>query len=252
MFITALLIGLIGALSQWESRMMGEIKLSQPIVTGLLVGIVLGDVKTGVIMGAQFQLLWMGISGVGATPMMDVGVGSILGTSFAILTGVGMEVALTLALPVALLSQHLNIGVRTLINGFMPKADAYAAKGDMKGMARIHWFGASLFFLLGFIPCFCGILFGSEAVESLVNIIPAWITNGLAASAKLFPALGFALLMQVTMGKGMLPFFILGFAFSAYMGISVTGIAIIAFALALIIFQFNQKNVSAEIEEDIL
>lgn len=59
MFITALLIGLIGALSQWESRMMGEIKLSQPIVTGLLVGIVLGDVKTGVIMGAQFQLLWM-------------------------------------------------------------------------------------------------------------------------------------------------------------------------------------------------
>lgn len=119
-------------------------------------------------------------------------------------------------------------------------------------MARIHWLGASLFFLLGFIPCFCGILFGSEAVESLVNIIPAWITNGLAASAKLFPALGFALLMQVTMGKGMLPFFILGFAFSAYMGISVTGIAIIAFALALIIFQFNQKNVSAEIEEDIL
>lgn len=94
MFITALLIGLIGALSQWESRMMGEIKLSQPIVTGLLVGIVLGDVKTGVIMGAQFQLLWMGISGVGATPMMDVGVGSILGTSFAILTGVGMEVSL--------------------------------------------------------------------------------------------------------------------------------------------------------------
>lgn len=128
MFITALLIGLIGALSQWESRMMGEIKLSQPIVTGLLVGIVLGDVKTGVIMGAQFQLLWMGISGVGATPMMDVGVGSILGTSFAILTGVGMEVALTLALPVALLSQHLNIGVRTLINGFMPKADGLCSK----------------------------------------------------------------------------------------------------------------------------
>lgn len=155
MFITALLIGLIGALSQWESRMMGEIKLSQPIVTGLLVGIVLGDVKTGVIMGAQFQLLWMGISGVGATPMMDVGVGSILGTSFAILTGVGMEVALTLALPVALLSQHLNIGVRTLINGFMPKADAYAAKGDMKGMAV--FIGLAL-------PCFsCWALFPVSA-----------------------------------------------------------------------------------------
>ena len=37
---------------------------------------------------------------------------------FAILTGVGMEVALTLALPVALLSQYINVGIRTAINGF--------------------------------------------------------------------------------------------------------------------------------------
>lgn len=252
MLMTAILIGLIGALSQWESRMMGEIKLSQPIVTGLLVGIVLGDIKTGVIMGAEFQLLWMGISGVGATPMMDVGVGSILGTSFAILTGVGMEVALTLALPVALLSQYINVGIRTVINGFMPKADAYAARGDMKGMARIHWLGAMLFFLLGFIPCFCGILFGSEAVQAFVNIIPVWITDGLSAASKLFPALGFALLMQVTMGKGMLPYFILGFAISAYLGVPVTGIAIIALALALMVFQTGQNQANTELEEDIL
>lgn len=252
MLMTAILIGLIGALSQWESRMMGEIKLSQPIVTGLMVGMALGDVQTGVIMGAQFQLLWMGISGVGATPMMDVGVGSILGTSFVILTGVGMEVALTLALPVALLSQYINVGIRTAINGFMPKADACAARGDMRGMARIHWLGATLFFLLGFIPCFCGILFGSEAVQAFVNIIPTWITNGLSAASKLFPALGFALLMQVTMGKGMVPYFILGFALSAYLGIPVTGIAVIALALALMIFQNVQGQPSTEIEEDIL
>lgn len=165
---------------------------------------------------------------------------------------VGMEVALTLALPVALLSQYINVGIRTVINGFMPKADAYAARGDMKGMARIHWLGAMLFFLLGFIPCFCGILFGSEAVQAFVNIIPAWITDGLSAASKLFPALGFALLMQVTMGKGMLPYFILGFAISAYLGVPVTGIAIIALALALMVFQTGQNQANTELEEDIL
>ena len=252
MFFTALLIGLVGALSQWESRLMGEIKLSQPLVTGLLVGIVLGDVKTGVMIGAQFQLLWMGISGVGATPTMDIGVGSIVGTSFAILSGAGIELALTLALPVALLAQYINVGIRTLINGFMPKADAYAAEGNMLGMARIHWFGASLFFLLGFIPCFCGIMFGSEAVQTFVNIVPAWITNGLSAASKLLPALGFALLMHVTMGKGMLPYFILGFAVSAYMNVPVTGIAIIGFAIAMMVFQFHGNGTSADMEEEIL
>ena len=252
MFFTALLIGLVGALSQWESRLMGEIKLSQPLVTGLLVGIVLGDVKTGVMIGAQFQLLWMGISGVGATPTMDIGVGSIVGTSFAILAGAGIELALTLALPVALLAQYINVGIRTLINGFMPKADAYAAEGNMAGMARIHWFGASLFFLLGFIPCFCGIMFGSEAVQTFVNIVPTWITNGLSAASKLMPALGFALLMHVTMGKGMLPYFILGFAVSAYMNVPVTGIAIIGFAIAMMVFQFHGNGTSADMEEEIL
>ena len=95
-------------------------------------------------------------------------------------------------------------------------------------------------------------MFGSEAVNDFVEIIPTWITNGLAASSKLFPALGFALLMQVTMGKGMIPYFILGFAVSAYLGVPVTGIAVIGLAIALIVFQFNQSGINAEIEEDIL
>lgn len=54
------------------------------------------------------------------------------------------------------------------------------------------------------------------------------------------------------MGKGMVPYFILGFALSAYLGIPVTGIAVIALALALMIFQNVQGQPSTEIEEDIL
>ena len=47
-------------------------------------------------------------------------------------------------------------------------------------------------------------------------------------------------------------YFILGFALSAYLGIPVTGIAVIALALALMIFQNVQGQPSTEIEEDIL
>lgn len=50
----------------------------------------------------------------------------------------------------------------------------------------------------------------------------------------------------------MVPYFILGFALSAYLGIPVTGIAVIALALALMIFQNVQGQPSTEIEEDIL
>ncbi|WP_270791923.1 PTS mannose/fructose/sorbose/N-acetylgalactosamine transporter subunit IIC [Enterococcus avium] len=251
MLLNAILIGLIGAISQLESRIMGEIKLSQPIVTGLLVGIVLGDIKTGVILGAQFQLVWMGVSGVGATPMMDVGLGSTLGTAFAIMSGTGIEVALTLALPIALLSQYINVFIRTTLNAFMHKADKYAQVADMRGMARIHWFGASLFFLLGFIPCFCGILFGSDAVNNVVKAIPEFIIHGLNAASKIFPALGFALLMQVTITKKLIPYFIFGFVISAYLSVDVTGIAIIGAGVALLVFQMmsDQKPQTDELED---
>ena len=47
----AILLGCIAFIAQSEYAL-GTSLLSRPIVTGLFVGIVLGDVKTGVIMGA--------------------------------------------------------------------------------------------------------------------------------------------------------------------------------------------------------
>ena len=46
------------------------------------VGLVLGDVKNGIIIGAQLELIWMGIAGIGASTPPDVVTGGILGTAF--------------------------------------------------------------------------------------------------------------------------------------------------------------------------
>ena len=55
----AILLGCIAFIAQSEYAL-GTSLLSRPIVTGLFVGIVLGDVKTGVIMGATLELAFIG------------------------------------------------------------------------------------------------------------------------------------------------------------------------------------------------
>lgn len=50
MIVQAILLGIVAFIAQSEYAL-GTSLLSRPIVTGLFTGIVLGDVKTGIIMG---------------------------------------------------------------------------------------------------------------------------------------------------------------------------------------------------------
>ena len=100
-------LGCIAFIAQSEYAL-GTSLLSRPIVTGLFVGIVLGDVKTGVIMGATLELAFIGFFQCASIPP-DVVTGGILGTAFAITAGAGTETALVLGLPIATLTLILKI-----------------------------------------------------------------------------------------------------------------------------------------------
>ena len=96
--VEALLLGLVAFIAQSEYAL-GTSLISRPIVTGLLTGLVLGDVQTGVIMGATLELAFIGSFSVGASIPPDVVTGGILGVAFAITSGAGTETALLLGLP---------------------------------------------------------------------------------------------------------------------------------------------------------
>ena len=92
--VQAILIAIIAGVSRCEGDWLGECKLREPIVTGFLVGLVLGDVKTGLIIGAELQLMWMGAVGIGPVAQLDIGIGGTIGTAVAITTGTGAETAI--------------------------------------------------------------------------------------------------------------------------------------------------------------
>ncbi|MDD7280441.1 PTS mannose/fructose/sorbose/N-acetylgalactosamine transporter subunit IIC [Floccifex sp.] len=248
MLVQAILLGLVAMLGNAE-YLLGTSLLSRPIVMGTLTGIVLGDIPTGVALGATLELAFMGSFSIGASIPPEMISGTVLGTAFTITTGAGPETAITVGIPVAsLVLIAKNIGMVFILPPFVHKADDYAAKGDMKGVARMHFLGG--FFGVNLIIGLCvgcGYYAGGPAVNALLSVIPEWVNNGLQITMGLLPAIGFGLLLKMIMNKEVACFFILGFALSVYLGIPTTGIAIFGVIIAIVLTQLKSNKVQGEL-----
>lgn len=232
----AILLGLVAMIGNAE-YLFGTCLLSRPIVMGTLTGIVLGDIPTGVSLGATLELAFMGAFSIGASIPPEMISGTVLGTAFTITTGAGPETALTVGLPVAsLVLIAKNIGMVFILPPFVHKADDYAKQGNMRGVALMHFLGG--FFGINLIIGLCvgcGFYAGGSAVEALLNMIPDWVNNGLQITMGLLPAIGFGLLLKMIMNKELACFFLLGFALSVYLKIPTTGIAIFGAIIAIVL-----------------
>lgn len=256
--IQALLIAGVVALTNLDGNVFGEMKLREPIVTGFLVGLILGDVTQGLIIGAALQIIWMGATGIGPTAQLDIGAGGTIGTAVALLTGTGPEVAITFGLPVAVIMQFLNTLLMTAFSVWMHHVDKLIDQLKEKQIIFIH-FACSLITALMFATLtFIVMYFGNDVMESLVKGLPDWASRGLNAVAVLLPALGFALLLNILLEKHLIPFFIVGFAIAAYTQLNTIAVTLLAVAAAWFIYLLSTNSivgmgrlVSSEEEEEL-
>lgn len=237
----AILLGLLAGIGIWDSRVFGMCMMDRPLVLGPIVGLILGDVKTGIVVGASLELVMMGVVGIGAATPPDTISGGILATVFAISAKLDISAAVALALPIATLGQMTGILVRTINGYFVHKADKAAAEGDFKGVERALWSGAALFFIAYFLLVFAGALLGSSVIGAFVDKIPAKVISGFKVASGMLPALGIAILMQILLQKKNVAFFFVGWALTALMGVSTVGAAVIGATIAYIIFQYGNS-----------
>ena len=143
--------------------------------------------------------------------------------------------------PVSVVMQFVNTLLMALFSGAMAMADKEVDKLNFRGLAMIHWGCTILLVALYWILTFSLMYFGSGIIDTIVNGLPEWVSNGLNGVAALLPALGFALLMKIIMNGSLWPYFILGFVPAAFVGfdMNMVGMAAVAVAIALIIFQIK-------------
>lgn len=231
----AFIVGLILALLWGLEKMGGTPMVIRPIVVSPLVGLALGDMQTGIMIGATLELVFMGAIQVGAAVPPDVLVGAGLGTAFAIMSGKGAEVALTLALPIAILAQSLKVVVFIMRSWFMDFAMKLAKDANIRGLHMLNFGGLLLQMAMYFTVAFVAITFGSSAVESFVASMPEIIMKGLEAAGKLLPAVGFALLLQPMMNVKNAIYFLFGFILISYLKLPVLAVTIIGLVIAFIV-----------------
>ena len=240
--VQAILIAGVVALANLDGSLLGEMKFREPIVTGFLVGLILGDVSQGLIIGATLQVIWMGATGIGPTAQLDIGAGGTIGTAIAMLTGQGPEIAITFGLPVAVIMQFLNTLLMTGYSVWMHHVDNIIDDLKEKQMVFIHiacgMITASIYAILTFLLMY----FGQSTIDILVSGLPDWADRGLGAVAVLLPALGFALLLNILFEKKLIPFLIVGFVITAYSNLDTIAITLLGLAVAIFIYMLNLNN----------
>jgi PTS system mannose-specific IIC component len=220
----------------------------RPLIGGFGAGILVGDVQTGMMVGATLELMALGVYTYGGATIPDFTVGSILGTYFAVSSGQGFEQGVALAIPAALLLTQVDIFGRFINFVFVHRADAYAEAGDAAGFERMMvLFSHIIWGLSRAIPVFLAVAFGETLVTSISNFFDAnpWFSNGITTVGGVLPALGFAMLLKIMPVEQYPAFLLLGFVMFAYLEMPLVGIALAGFAIALVFQQLKYRGQEA-------
>lgn len=221
----------------------------KPLVAGLIVGIIMGDVRNGVIIGATINALYIGAVTPGGAMSSDINFAGYVGTALALSTGVTAEMAVSIAVPLGLVGTFVWQLFATINSFLVHKTDEYALNGEV-GKLTFMTLGLPqiIALVLRFIPAFLVLYFGAFIAQNLVQLIPEWLTNIITVIGGMLPALGMAVLLKMLLSSpALISYFIIGFIAVTALNLPIFTIALIGIALALISFLNNSSREAADV-----
>lgn len=211
--------------------------IGSPIVYGLVIGAYLGEVATGLVLGASIQLIYLGLINTGGNEPSDPELAAIVAIPVAINTGLDATAAVAIAVPFAVLGTFLDQLRRTSNSIWVRKADAYAVAGNDRGIFHCAYtYPIITAFILRFVPAFMITLLGNTAIEAILQYLPDWVITGFSVAGGILPAMGFAIILITINKPRLLPYFFIGFFAVAYLGINTMAAAAFGLCIALISF----------------
>ena len=209
-----------------------------PIFAGFISGLIMGDMATGLTIGASLQLMVLGVGTFGGASRIDATSGAVLATAFSVSQGIDPELAVsTIAVPVAALLVYTDIAGRFSTTFFAHRVDAAIERFDYAGIERNYLLGAIPWALSRALPVFLALAFGGEFVKSMVDTIEnyKWVADGLTLAARMLPGLGFAILLHYLPLKRNLHYLAVGFALTAMLTVLYGNVSALGGAVAGIV-----------------
>lgn len=244
--LQVLLVTLLMAFYTWQRYNLQVLAYAPTVFIGMVVGLIMGDFNTGLLIGGQMCLMSLGIGGYGGSSVPDYAMGTAAGAAFAIgmqQTGAtAIATALAVGVPVAALAVQLDVLGKMSGSFFIHKMMASSKEKDWKKMGIWFWSSQIPFCLIVTLPVFLLMTVGAPYVETIVNNFPVWLSNGLKVASGMLPALGFAILLKYLPMKKYGYFLILGFTLAAYLNLDILAIALLGIVLCTYIYKTKEDQ----------
>ncbi|MGM0125135.1 PTS system IIC component [Enterococcus sp. AZ194] len=217
--------------------------LSAPVFAGLISGIIMGDVTSGLLIGGSMQLTILGVGTFGGASRIDANSGTVLATAFSIALGMDPEQAIAaIAVPVASLMIQMDILGRFANTYFAHRIDAHIETMNYKAIERNFLFGALPWALSRMIPVFLALAFGGDLVQKVVTYLNGdlkWLGDGLSVAGAVLPAVGFAILLHYLPVKKHFAYLVLGFVITALLTTVFGNIQLLGTGVASVVKDFS-------------
>lgn len=231
----------------------GNYTLGRPLVAGLLVGLIMGDVQTGIYLGAAIQVVYIALVTPGGTVSADVRAISYIGIPLSIVAVQGMglspaspegqAMAVTLGSAVGTLGTVLFYGTATVNLVWQHMGWKALEKGNLKKLYLVDmglpWISH---ILCSFIPTFIITKVGVNMVDLMKAYLPM---DGIAMKTlftvgSLLPAVGIAILLKQVATKPVdLLTFLFGFTLAACMGLNLIAASVVGGFFAVINYRIK-------------
>ncbi|HEC8348843.1 TPA: PTS mannose/fructose/sorbose transporter subunit IIC [Providencia rettgeri] len=219
-----------------------EFQFHRPLVACTLIGIVLGDMKTGIIIGGTLEMIALGWMNIGAAVAPDAALASIISTILVIAGGQSIGAGIALAIPLAAAGQVLTIIVRTITVAFQHAADRATTTGNLTYLSVVHVSALVLQAMRVAIPALIvAVSVGTSEVQQLLSSIPEVVTSGLNIAGGMIVVVGYAMVINMMRAGYLMPFFYLGFVTAAFTDFNLVALGVIGVVMAVLYIQLSPK-----------
>lgn len=259
-WLQAALLGLFACLSSMPGMggsSIGNYTLGRPLIGGLVCGLILGDVPTGIMVGCAMQVVYIALVTPGGTVSADVRAVSYIGIPLAMVAlssyGLGAESAEGAALATSFGTMVGTLGT-VLFYGTATVNLAWQHVGwkavENRQYKKLYLVDMGLpwvsHLLCSFIPTMIMCKLGADVVELIKTTLPM---DGLAMKTlftvgSLLPCVGIAILLKqiVKQAADFVPF-LFGFVLAASMGINLVSATVVAGMFAIINYKIKMLSV---------
>ena len=235
----------LGAIGSIVGNTIGWYCLGRPLVAAFVVGLIMGDVTTAMIVGIPLQIAYLANVTPGGAVSWDLSYATYIGTAMAIAlkntvdsdaalvglafagAGVGGAVGGTM--------WNVHYALDVFINRW---AHRVAVSGDTKRMWMPNIIGGQLIgFVCRFVPAVILLMAVRAAGEASGVSIPGWFTTGISAFGSMMAALGMGIILSFLLKqKYQWAVFFAGFVLVTYFGLNVMAVAVIALIAATLFY----------------